>query len=150
MILLVPAVVVTALSIVRASTSSNPLTVNPGRARSVAERIGTRPALTPRARHESTAVHQEQPSATTIGVSDGHLTLGGLPYRFVGVNAYELATDWGTNSGCGANETDAEPPATSDGFQCQAASADASRKQRAPRVGLAACVQRPVLHGRDP
>jgi len=29
------------------------------------------------------------------------LTLGGQPYRFTGVNAYEAATDWGVNAGCG-------------------------------------------------
>ena len=36
-----------------------------------------------------------------IGESDGHLTLNGQPYTVVGVNAYELGTDWGTNAGCG-------------------------------------------------
>jgi mannan endo-1,4-beta-mannosidase len=32
----------------------------------------------------------------------GHLTLNGKPYQFVGVDAYELATLWSTNLGCGA------------------------------------------------
>jgi len=41
-------------------------------------------------------------------VSDGALTLGGRPYRFTGVDAYELATDWGVNAGCGGVETDAQ------------------------------------------
>jgi mannan endo-1,4-beta-mannosidase len=41
-------------------------------------------------------------SSGDIGSSGGHLVLDGQDYRFVGVNAYELATDWGTNSGCGA------------------------------------------------
>jgi mannan endo-1,4-beta-mannosidase len=31
-----------------------------------------------------------------------HLYLDGSPYRFTGVNAYELATDWSINFGCGA------------------------------------------------
>jgi mannan endo-1,4-beta-mannosidase len=33
--------------------------------------------------------------------ADAHLTLGGKPYAAIGVNAYELATDWGINAGCG-------------------------------------------------
>jgi hypothetical protein len=36
-----------------------------------------------------------------IGAEGTELTLGGQPYRFIGYNAYELATDWGTNAGCG-------------------------------------------------
>ena len=36
----------------------------------------------------------------------GQLTLNGHPYQFVGVNAYELATWWGTNYGCGAQVED--------------------------------------------
>jgi mannan endo-1,4-beta-mannosidase len=42
----------------------------------------------------------------TIGLSGGALTLNGQPYRFTGVNAYEIATDWGTNAGCGGELTD--------------------------------------------
>jgi len=45
-------------------------------------------------------------SSADIGSSAGHLVLDGQPYRFVGVNAYELATEWGTNSGCGAMVSD--------------------------------------------
>jgi hypothetical protein len=40
-------------------------------------------------------------STPTIDVEHGHLTLAGAPYRFVGLNAYELATSWGQNAGCG-------------------------------------------------
>ncbi len=47
-------------------------------------------------------------TAGNIGTSGAHLTLGGQPYRFVGVNAYELGTDWGVNAGCGAMLTDSE------------------------------------------
>jgi mannan endo-1,4-beta-mannosidase len=36
------------------------------------------------------------------------LTLNGQPYEFTGLNAYELATDWGVNAGCGAELTDAQ------------------------------------------
>jgi len=34
--------------------------------------------------------------------------LNGQTYRFTGVNAYEIATDWGSNAGCGADVTDAQ------------------------------------------
>ncbi len=43
-----------------------------------------------------------------IGASGGNLTLNGQIYRFTGVNAYEIATDWGSNAGCGADVTDAQ------------------------------------------
>jgi mannan endo-1,4-beta-mannosidase len=33
----------------------------------------------------------------------GHLTLNGQIYQFTGVNAYELATDWSINYGCGSD-----------------------------------------------
>ena len=48
------------------------------------------------------------PPSGDIGSSGGNLTLDGQTYRFVGVNAYELATDWGTNAGCGAMLSDAQ------------------------------------------
>ena len=38
---------------------------------------------------------------SSIGVANGHLVLNGKPYTFVGVNAYEIGTVWGTNAGCG-------------------------------------------------
>ncbi len=41
-------------------------------------------------------------AAEDVGVSDAHLTLDGLPYTAIGVNAYEIATDWGVDAGCGA------------------------------------------------
>ena len=40
---------------------------------------------------------------TACGAS---LCVGGTPTRFVGVNAYELATQWGTNAGCGGRVDD--------------------------------------------
>ena len=36
------------------------------------------------------------------------LEIGGVPSRFTGLNAYELATDWGTNAGCGPMTTPAQ------------------------------------------
>ena len=36
-----------------------------------------------------------------ITASGQNLEVGGVPTKFTGVNAYELATDWGTNAGCG-------------------------------------------------
>jgi hypothetical protein len=45
-------------------------------------------------------------STGTIISGGGRLLLDGRPYRFVGVNAYELATEWGVNAGCGAMLSD--------------------------------------------
>jgi hypothetical protein len=42
---------------------------------------------------------------TTQGQS---LEIGGVPTKFTGLNAYELATDWGTNAGCGPMPTTAQ------------------------------------------
>jgi hypothetical protein len=47
-------------------------------------------------------------SSGVIGVSDGHLVLNGKPYTFVGVNAYEIGTEFGVNPGCGGQESDAQ------------------------------------------
>jgi hypothetical protein len=40
-------------------------------------------------------------SPDLVETAGRRLVLYGRPYRFVGVNAYELATDWGVNAGCG-------------------------------------------------
>lgn len=48
------------------------------------------------------------PNGSFVYVRDGHLMLDGQQYRFTGVNAYELATVWGTNPGCGAMPTIAQ------------------------------------------
>jgi mannan endo-1,4-beta-mannosidase len=53
------------------------------------------------------AQRPEVPSGI-IGVSGDNLTLNGSAYRFTGVNAYEIGTDWGTNAGCGADVSDAQ------------------------------------------
>ena len=37
-----------------------------------------------------------------------HLEIGGVPRVFTGFNAYQLATDWGTNAGCGGMATTAQ------------------------------------------
>ncbi|HUO47461.1 MAG TPA: hypothetical protein VMU09_01380 [Acidimicrobiales bacterium] len=47
-------------------------------------------------------------TSSTIGVAGGHLVLGGRPYTFVGVNAYEIGTEWGVDAGCGGQESDAQ------------------------------------------
>jgi hypothetical protein len=49
------------------------------------------------------------PSAAPVGflTSQGtQLLLNGLPYHVIGLNAYELATDWGHNAGCGGMADD--------------------------------------------
>ncbi len=43
-----------------------------------------------------------------ITASGGNLEVDGIPTKFTGVNAYELATAWGTNAGCGGMETPAQ------------------------------------------
>ncbi len=48
------------------------------------------------------------PVTQTIRADGTHLILGGSVYRFTGVNAYEAATDWGVNAGCGADLSDAQ------------------------------------------
>lgn len=48
------------------------------------------------------------PHSSKISVAGGKLMLAGRPYTFVGVNAFELGTQWGTNFGCGGMETDTD------------------------------------------
>jgi hypothetical protein len=43
-----------------------------------------------------------------ITASGQNLEIGGVPVKLTGVNAFELATDWGTNHGCGNMETPAQ------------------------------------------
>jgi len=43
-----------------------------------------------------------------VSASGGKLVLNGEPYRFVGVNAYEIATQWGVNAGCGPELSDVQ------------------------------------------
>jgi hypothetical protein len=43
-----------------------------------------------------------------ITASGQSLEVGGIPTQFTGVNAYELATAWGTNNGCGSMESPAQ------------------------------------------
>ncbi len=47
-------------------------------------------------------------SSGNIQASGTQLYLNGAVYHFVGVDAYEAATDWGTNAGCGADLSDAQ------------------------------------------
>jgi hypothetical protein len=52
------------------------------------------------------------PSPTTpsgiIQAAGPNLVLNGSVYKFVGVDAYEIATDWGTNAGCGGMLSDTQ------------------------------------------
>jgi hypothetical protein len=43
-----------------------------------------------------------------IQASGTHLTLNGAIYHFTGVNAYEAGTQWGVNTGCGPQLSDAD------------------------------------------
>ncbi len=47
-------------------------------------------------------------SSSIIQASGTQLYLYGAPYQFVGVNAYEAGTEWGTNAGCGADLSDTQ------------------------------------------
>ncbi len=58
------------------------------------------PAATP------TATAPVIPDTPVIEVSGTHLVLDGSTYHFNGVDAYEAATDWGVNAGCGADLSD--------------------------------------------
>lgn len=42
------------------------------------------------------------PQIPRLGVSGTSLTLDGQPWWPIGINAYQLATDWSVNAGCGA------------------------------------------------
>jgi len=47
-------------------------------------------------------------SRSIIGANGTQLMLYGKPYKFVGVNCYQIATLWGTNNGCGLEFSDFE------------------------------------------
>lgn len=47
-------------------------------------------------------------SSGFIGSSGRQLTLSGAPYRFTGINAYHLSTDYTVNYGCGEGNTAAQ------------------------------------------
>jgi mannan endo-1,4-beta-mannosidase len=67
------------------------------------------PPATPTTAKAAPAAAASTPSPElTIQASGTHLVLNGSTYRFLGVNAYEAATQWGTNAGCGAMLTDAQ------------------------------------------
>lgn len=68
----------------------------------------TTPSISPKS---VTAVTAPEPAPAPSGVvsaSGDELVLNGQPYHFVGVNAYEIATEWGVNAGCGPQLSDAQ------------------------------------------
>src|ERR1700676_1445059 len=62
------------------------------------------PAPTP----TTTSTPPPSPANSIIQASGPQLYLYGSPYRFVGVNAYEVATEWGMNAGCGTELSDVQ------------------------------------------
>lgn len=51
---------------------------------------------------------QLAPAAASVSAVDGNLRLDGANHTFVGLNAYEAATNWSTNYGCGGQLTDSQ------------------------------------------
>ena len=66
------------------------------------------PNITRRSDGSTATTTLTTPSSPIIQASGTQLYLYGSPYHFVGVNAYEAATDWGTNAGCGADLSDVQ------------------------------------------
>ncbi len=85
------------LTVPSTTTSAVPTTTAP-----------TTTALTTTSPRITTTTSSPTSPSGDIESSGGQLILDGKPYRFVGLNAYELATDWGTNAGCGGMLTDAQ------------------------------------------
>ncbi len=50
----------------------------------------------------TTPVVADSPKTVRVGASSSGLTLDGQPWWPTGLNAYQLATDWSVNFGCGA------------------------------------------------
>jgi mannan endo-1,4-beta-mannosidase len=93
------------------STTSTTSTTAAARGTSTPSAPSQRPPTptTPPAPPATPAAASSTPSGgLTIQASGTHLVLNGSSYRFLGVNAYEAATAWGTNPGCGAMLSDAQ------------------------------------------
>ena len=52
-----------------------------------------------------TSIESAPPPSGFVSRSGTELRLGGSPYRFTGLNAYHLSTDYAINYGCGENNT---------------------------------------------
>ena len=94
------------------TTTTGPQTSQNESARNKPAVLATNPAPTPAVAPPPTTTTSTTTDPPTppgvIGVSDGHLELNQQPYTFVGVNAYEIGTEFGVNPGCGGQETDAQ------------------------------------------
>jgi hypothetical protein len=55
-----------------------------------------------------TALTYDDTGQLPITAAGTKLEVGGIPTKFTGVNAFEIATAWGTNAGCGGMETRAQ------------------------------------------
>ncbi|HET9690719.1 MAG TPA: hypothetical protein VFP61_06180, partial [Acidimicrobiales bacterium] len=66
----------------------------------------TVPATAPPATATTAAYHRT--TAPAVGRSGTALTLDGVRHQFVGVDAYQLGTDWGVNTGCGGMASDSQ------------------------------------------
>jgi len=64
--------------------------------------VTTTTTTRPPATTTTTTAVPPPPPAVLVRANGSQLMLGGAPYRFTGINAYGLATDWSVNYGCGA------------------------------------------------
>lgn len=104
------------------TTLPGPTRALPGRAASAEQDVSAPTASDQPVSARSASVETASTSTTTaatrgsapavqpsgLAVRNGQLVLDGRPYRDVGLNVYELATDWGVNNGCGAMLSDAQ------------------------------------------
>ena len=94
------------------STTTPSTTTTPPAAANSSDRTATTvpaatPPSTPPVAPTTTTTDPPTP-AGVIGVSGGHLEIDGVPYTFLGVNAYEIGTEFGVNPGCGSQVSDAQ------------------------------------------
>jgi mannan endo-1,4-beta-mannosidase len=90
------------------TTTTTPPAASKGSGRPATNVPTTTPPSTPAVAPTTTTTTAPPAPTGVIGVSGSHLELNGRPYTFVGVNAYEIGTEFGVNPGCGGQESDAQ------------------------------------------
>lgn len=91
------------------TSSTTTTTVAPTTTTTVASTTTTvAPTTTTTVAPTTTTTVAPAPSSGFVKASGRWLTLNGAPYRFTGVNVYQLTTDYAINYGCGENNTAAD------------------------------------------